>query len=106
MHREFVSRVAGQVCAPELEAQIASDMNAVRNNVFSSYPFRNIQGAQRTLERTRVVASDQKLRLDFLYSVNPDCTSMGFATASTFFFTSSFSLTLAYELVRAISVWT
>jgi hypothetical protein len=80
MHREFVSRVAGQVCAPELEAQIASDMNAVRINVNSSYSFRGIQGAQQTLERTRVVASDQKLRLDFLYSVNPDCTSMGFAT--------------------------
>jgi hypothetical protein len=80
MHREFVSRVAGQVCAPELEAQIASDMNAVRINVNSSYSFRGIQGAQQPLERTRVVASDQKLRLDFLYSVNPDCTSMGFAT--------------------------
>jgi hypothetical protein len=80
MHREFVSRVAGQVCAPELEAQISSDMNAVRINVFSSYSFRSVQGAQQTLERTRVVASDQKLRLDFLYSMNPDCTSMGFAT--------------------------
>jgi Domain of Unknown Function with PDB structure (DUF3857)/Transglutaminase-like superfamily len=80
MHREFVSRVAGQVCSPELEAQISNDMNAVRINVYSSYSFRGIQGAQQTLERTRVVASDQKLRLDFLYSVNPDCTSMGFAT--------------------------
>jgi hypothetical protein len=68
------------VCAPELEAQIASDMNAVRINVNSAYSFGDIQGAQQTLERTRVVASDQKLRLDFLYSVNHDCTSMGFAT--------------------------
>ena len=50
-HREFVSRVAGQVCAPELEAKIASDMNAVRNNVNSSYSFGSIQGAQQTLER-------------------------------------------------------
>ena len=49
-------------------------------NVNSAYSFGSIQGAQQTLERTRVVASDQKLRLDFLYSVNPDCTSMGFAT--------------------------
>jgi hypothetical protein len=57
MHREFVSRVAGQVCAPELEAQISSDMNAVRTNVFSSYSFRNIQGAQQTLERTRAGSS-------------------------------------------------
>jgi hypothetical protein len=80
MHREFVSHVAGQVCAPELEALIAGDMNAVRVNVNSSYPFRNIQAVQQTLELTRAVASDQKLRLDFLYRLNPDCTSAGFAT--------------------------
>ena len=29
---------------------------------------------------SRTVAADQKLRLDFLYSINPDCTSIGFAT--------------------------
>ncbi len=34
----------------------------------------------KTLELTRVVAADQRLRLDFLYSINPDCTSVGFAT--------------------------
>ena len=32
MHREFISRVAGQVCPPEMEAEIAADMNAVRIN--------------------------------------------------------------------------
>ncbi len=80
MHREFVSRVAGQVCAPELEAQIAGDMNAVRVNVNSSYAFRSAQTAQQTLELTRAVASDQTLRLDFLFALNPDCTSLGFAT--------------------------
>lgn len=32
------------------------------------------------VERRRTVAADQKLRLDFLYSVNPDCTSIGFTT--------------------------
>jgi Domain of Unknown Function with PDB structure (DUF3857)/Transglutaminase-like superfamily len=80
MHREFISRVAGQVCPPELEAQITSEMNMVRINVYSTYSFRSPQAAQQTLERTRVVASDQKLRLDFLYALNPDCTSIGFAT--------------------------
>jgi hypothetical protein len=80
MHREFTSRVAGQVCPPELEAQIASEMNTVRINVNSTYSFRSPQAAQHTRELTRVVASDQKLRLDFLYALNPDCTSMGFAT--------------------------
>ena len=28
---------------------------------------------------SRVVATDQRLRLEFLYSINPDCTSVGFA---------------------------
>jgi hypothetical protein len=28
----------------------------------------------------RTVAADQRLRVDFLYSINPDCTSIGFAT--------------------------
>ena len=113
VHREFVSLVAGQVCPPELEAQIADDLNAVRINVNNSYAFaspqpppsfggvtaprqpwsppatfeRNgpppapsTQAAQQAHEFSRAVASGQKLRLDFLYSLNPDCTSMGFAT--------------------------
>jgi hypothetical protein len=29
---------------------------------------------------SRTVATDQKLRLDFLHSINPDCTASGFAT--------------------------
>jgi hypothetical protein len=41
VHREFVSRVAGQVCPSELEAQIAPDMNAVRTNLISAYRFRS-----------------------------------------------------------------
>jgi hypothetical protein len=32
-----------------------------------------------TFDITRVTASDQELRLDFLYSLNPDCSSIGFA---------------------------
>jgi hypothetical protein len=80
MHREFVSRVPGQVCTPELEALIAGDMNTVRTNVNSSYAFASAHVVQPTVEFTRAVASEQKLRLDFLYSLNPDCTSMGFAT--------------------------
>jgi hypothetical protein len=38
------------------------------------------QAAAQTFELRRAVASGQKLRLDFLFSLNPDCTSMGFAT--------------------------
>ena len=80
MHREFVSRVSGQVCAPELEARIADDMKAARGNVNASYAFAVVQSAPRIVEIKRTGVSDQKLRLDFLYSLNPDCTSMGFAT--------------------------
>jgi hypothetical protein len=35
--------------------------------------------AVRTVNVSRVMASDQELRLDFLYSLNPDCSSIGFA---------------------------
>jgi len=78
MHREFISRVAGQVCPPEMEAEIAADMNAVRINVNSAYSFR--QPVPQPLELTRVMAADQRLRLDFLFSLNPDCSSIGYAT--------------------------
>jgi hypothetical protein len=36
--------------------------------------------APNTVELKRAVAAGGKLRLDFLYSINPDCTSIGFAT--------------------------
>jgi hypothetical protein len=32
------------------------------------------------VEISRVVAADRDMRLDFLYSINPDCTSIGYAT--------------------------
>jgi hypothetical protein len=36
--------------------------------------------APRTIEIRRTIAADHELRLDFLSSINPDCTSIGFAT--------------------------
>jgi hypothetical protein len=36
--------------------------------------------APKAVELNRTVAADGKIRLDFLYSINPDCTSNGFAT--------------------------
>jgi hypothetical protein len=110
-HREFVARVPGQVCQPELEARIAGDMDALRRNVDMSYSFQvaappaaaapaaptpvptvpltpvsattpapaSAPSAPRTLDLSRTVAADHKIRLDFLYSINPDCTSIGFA---------------------------
>jgi hypothetical protein len=35
--------------------------------------------APNTVELKRAVAAGGKLRVDFLYSINPDCTSIGFA---------------------------
>jgi hypothetical protein len=78
IHRELTSHVPGQVCAPEVEAQIGENLNAVRVEVNSTYAFGPTQ--PQTLELKRAVAAGQKLRLDFLYSLNVDCSSMGFAT--------------------------
>jgi hypothetical protein len=119
MHREFISRVAGQTCQPELEAQIAGDINALRGNVNMSFVFHRAwppaaavatatpasltaptavtrvrltpvaattapaqagPAAPNTVDLKRAGAAGAKLRLDFLYSINPDCTSIGFAT--------------------------
>jgi hypothetical protein len=148
IHREFVSRVERQVCPADLEAKIATDLNVVRVNVFSSFAFgarpstvaakpagavasqsgygkyvdgvantnRNLAnnltvtaGAQppappspvvaqnppaaqspptvqspptapnppQLVELARVAAIGQKLRVEFLYSIQPDCSSAG-----------------------------
>ena len=84
-HREFVSRVTHQVCPPELEAEIAEDMNAIRINVSNNYAFRAASAAVSSTEPVvrdlpQVVAIDQRGQLDFLFTLNPDCSSIGFAT--------------------------
>jgi hypothetical protein len=142
IHREFASRVERQVCPPDLEAKIATDLNTVRVNVFSSFAFGasppsaatkptgttasqavsrieaddkgyvknlalalgtkpaatqnpvvaqnpptvqnppaqsspNTAAASQTVEITRFAAIGQKLRVEFLYSISPDCSSNG-----------------------------
>ena len=136
IHREFVSRVERQVCPPDLESKIATDLNTVRVNVFSSFAFGasppgvatkpsgiavgqavsrieaddkghvknlalafgakpaatqnpvvaqnppaqsspNTAAAPQTVEITRVAATGQRLRVEFLYSISPDCSSNG-----------------------------
>jgi hypothetical protein len=106
-HREFVSKVERQVCSPELEAQIAADLATVRNHVFSGFAFGSgpsaglanvaAPGGQRsvvaqsapaglgaigaqTVELTRVAAGELRARLDFLTSIEPDCSSIGQTT--------------------------
>jgi hypothetical protein len=87
IHREFISHVAHQVCPAEVDAAIASDMRSVNGYVRTTYNFTHdpvaaagAATAAQTVEQTRTVAVDHKVQLDFLYSTNPDCTSLGFAT--------------------------
>jgi hypothetical protein len=147
IRREFVSRVERQVCPPDLEAKVATDLNTVRVNVFSSFAFGagppntatkpsavmvgqarvdsvprtevddkgyvknlalafgtkptappnqavaqnppavqnpppaqsspNAAAAPQTVEIARVAAIGQKLRVEFLFSISPDCSSNG-----------------------------
>jgi hypothetical protein len=44
VHREFISRVQRQVCAPELEAQIAEDLDAVSTEAYRTYAFEHAVG--------------------------------------------------------------
>jgi transglutaminase-like putative cysteine protease len=116
IHREFVSRVAGQVCPPELESTIAPGLETVRVNVSNRLAFgtespagaansptgstrANAAAAQppavlaamvlpavpnpaaapdpSPLELAKVVAVGQRLRVEFLYAIEPDCSSIG-----------------------------
>jgi Domain of Unknown Function with PDB structure (DUF3857)/Transglutaminase-like superfamily len=77
IHRELVSRVTGQACPAELEARITNDMNVVRTDVNTSYAF---NAPSLSPDVTRVAVMDQKLRLDFWNSLNPDCSSAGYVT--------------------------
>jgi hypothetical protein len=87
IHREFISHVAHQVCPAEVDAEIAPDMRTVNAYVHATYSFTpdpvaaaGAAAAAQTVEQSRTVATGHKVQLDFLYAINPDCTSIGFAT--------------------------
>ena len=87
IRREFVSRVPHQVCPAEMDAEIANDMRTVTGYVRTTYSFTGAPPAAlgpaaqpQIVERARTVAAGHTVQLDFLYSINPDCTSVGFAT--------------------------
>jgi hypothetical protein len=77
IHREFISRVAGQACPAELEARITNEMNTVRIDVNTNYAF---SAPSLGPDVTRVAVMDQKLRLDFWSTLNPDCSSAGYVS--------------------------
>jgi hypothetical protein len=74
MHSEFTSRVAGQSCPPELEAQIAADMNLVVRNMGNVFEFRGVVAssepakARPSIDMARAIPADQKRRIDFYTS--------------------------------------
>ena len=80
IHREFVSRVSRQVCAPEAEAQIAADLNKVRADVYSGYRFGTVAPPPRPVaEITSQVIADQSKLIAFLYELKTDCSTAAFA---------------------------
>lgn len=88
IRREFTSHVGHQVCAAEVDREVAGDMRAVAANVHSGYVFTRAAvpgppAAARTVELARTVAAGHKLELEFLYSINRDCTSLGLPTVRT-----------------------
>ncbi len=94
VRRELVSRVPGQVCATEVEAEIAQPLR----DVIASNGTRMAFVAQpapkpaqppappataEMLEFKRTAVVDQPLHVDFLYSLNPDCSSIGVVSVRT-----------------------
>ncbi len=89
VRRELVSRVPGQVCPAEIEAELAKPMtevvvgNAARM-AFAAPPAGPPQPtATAPSEIKRVAVVDQPLPMDFLYALNPDCSSIGVARVLT-----------------------
>jgi hypothetical protein len=93
VRRELVSRVPAQVCAAELESELAQPLRDVTASnatqmVFAAPPAASTPPAKapaaptalETPEIKRVATVDQPLQVDFLYSINPDCTSIGVAS--------------------------
>ena len=91
VRREFVSRVPSQVCPADLEAEIEQPMRDVFTSnataMFFPAPPAQPQATQprppaapttpATLEVKRTAVVDEPLQVDFLYSINPDCSSVG-----------------------------
>jgi Domain of Unknown Function with PDB structure (DUF3857)/Transglutaminase-like superfamily len=102
VRREFVSQVLGQVCAAEVAAEIAQPLRDVFASNATRMAFLGQQApkpaqpatsptaqppisptALEALEIKRTAVVDQPLQVDFLYSINPDCSSVGVAGVRT-----------------------
>jgi hypothetical protein len=89
VRREFVSRVPGQVCPAEVETEIAQPLrdvfasNATRMAFAAAAKQAQPPAPPSVVEVKRTAVIDQPLNLDFLYSINPDCSSDGVADVRT-----------------------
>lgn len=87
VRREFVSKVPGQVCAAEVEADLAQPLrevsasNAMRMAFAapSPSPAAAPPPASETVQVRRTAVIDRPMNVDFLYAINPDCSSVGVA---------------------------
>jgi transglutaminase-like putative cysteine protease len=86
VRREFVSRVPGQVCAPDVAADIAQPLRdvAASNKTQMAFaapaaksPAAPAGSDAREIRRTAVAG--RPLNVDFLYALDPDCSSLGVA---------------------------
>jgi transglutaminase-like putative cysteine protease len=82
LRRELVSRVSGQVCPPETEAEIASPLaqvaadNAMQMR-FAALPADTAASQVAALRRAAVVG--EPLALDFVQALDPACATIGVA---------------------------
>jgi hypothetical protein len=81
----FVSRVPRQICTPEVAAEIAQPLRnvAASNATRMTFPAQPEPPASGTLEVKRTAVAGQRLDVDFLYALNPDCSSVGVAGVRT-----------------------
>jgi hypothetical protein len=81
IRREFLSRVAGQVCPPDMEAALAGPMATIAadNEMRISFA-RPAPVATSGLRRPGIV--DEPLALDFVQAVDPDCVPIGVVRVS------------------------
>jgi hypothetical protein len=85
IRRTFVSRVPGQICAPEIAAEVAQPLRNVTasNATRMTFPAQPEPPASGTVEVRRTAVAGQLLDVDFLYALNPDCSSVGVAGVRT-----------------------
>jgi hypothetical protein len=91
VHRELVSRVPGQVCPADAEAQIAADLDKVRIDVNTAYRFASLVASapvatpkpQPIIDLKVALTAGEKRQLGFFYDIKADCSSNGFAAVTT-----------------------